>query len=656
MSKHSGPAENQKSSLVFTGERMVPDHNQNKSIYAEHIVRYMFAIQFVKNKVVLDIASGSGYGTAMIADANAKKVTGIDISEEAIAHSKEHYGRDNIKFLVGDAAKIPLDDNSIEVAISFETIEHIPDYRAFLSEIRRVLKPDGIFLVSTPNKAIYPPGNEYHIKEFYIEEFQDLLGEYFPEIVLEKQKTLNLDSLFSEKESLETISFNIASTLSSEAPLYVLAICGESLKKTDYKGIGFLNDFTANELQAVGAATKEKEARIIMLEKASAEKQEYIKKLEGSSEEKQGRIISLETGQGEVQDYVKTLEQASGEKQLKIIEVEKETEAKQLWINHLEFDIKNLNKTIETLNLENTPSIDIVTLSYNSSQYISKYLDALEAIDYPKERLNVLIVDNASGDGSADKIEKEIIDRGIDFVQLYRSDINTGFTGGNNIAFRLSKADYVLLLNIDTEITSDCIEALVKRAEFDEEIGMVEARQTPNEHPKYFDKNSGETSWCSGACVLIRRNALGDAGFFDEKFFLYCEDVDLSWRMWSQGWKCVYEPTALCKHYTLKLAEHKKNSYTEFYFGLRNGTFMRFIYSSWGEFFWYMKQLLWVWLLSKHHDKVQKNRAFISLLAPVKNFFYLKKRRKLYQEQGAQSEWIKFYGMNYSKLQEKYEN
>ena len=112
-------------------ERMVPEFHKGTIIYGEHLVRYLAAQQIVKGKTVLDIASGSGYGTYSLAK-TAKKVYGVDVLADAIHYSKQNYNKSNIEYLQGDGVAIPLKDNSVDVVVSFETIEHIEDYRTFM--------------------------------------------------------------------------------------------------------------------------------------------------------------------------------------------------------------------------------------------------------------------------------------------------------------------------------------------------------------------------------------------------------------------------------------------------------------------------------------------------------------------------------------------
>ncbi|MGD9265032.1 MAG: class I SAM-dependent methyltransferase, partial [Lysobacterales bacterium] len=136
--------------LHFTGERFMP--GLAGEIGYEHWHRYVVARRFCEAKTVLDVACGEGYGSHMLA-AVANHVTGVDISEDAVAHATGQYGgRENLEFIQGDCEKLPLPDNSVDVAVSLETIEHLEAQEAFVGELRRVLKPGGLLVMSSPNK------------------------------------------------------------------------------------------------------------------------------------------------------------------------------------------------------------------------------------------------------------------------------------------------------------------------------------------------------------------------------------------------------------------------------------------------------------------------------------------------------------------------
>src|SRR5258708_23113329 len=138
----------------------------------------------VGGKCVLGVGWGGGYGSALLAR-HAAHVTGADLSDAAIAHAKRTYaGLANVEFLCAPCTRVPIADAGIDVAVSFETIEHIGEQEAFLEELARVLKPDGILILSCPNKLAYSDKrgfvNEFHVKELYRDELSVLLGRRFP--------------------------------------------------------------------------------------------------------------------------------------------------------------------------------------------------------------------------------------------------------------------------------------------------------------------------------------------------------------------------------------------------------------------------------------------------------------------------------------------
>lgn len=157
--------------------------NRQDEIYYEHMQRYVFAQRFAKDRKILDVACGSGYGSYFLAANGAQHVDGVDISKKAISHCHLHYHKDNLTFNVMDGVSLKLTDNSFDMVVSFETIEHIRQPDLFLSELKRVLKPDGILIISTPNKAIYGllggDAHDFHVKEFLLDEFKELLNKFF---------------------------------------------------------------------------------------------------------------------------------------------------------------------------------------------------------------------------------------------------------------------------------------------------------------------------------------------------------------------------------------------------------------------------------------------------------------------------------------------
>lgn len=163
--------------LDNTGERMIPEACNARDFW-DHLMRYRYACDLVKGLRVLDIASGEGYGTAALAKV-ADWCVGVDVDTLSVEHAIARYGLD---FRIGRAEEIPLSSCSVDAVVSFETIEHLSDPRAFVSEVSRVLVPGGLFIVSTPNPGIYrqgQPPNPFHTRELGFEEFAALIQERF---------------------------------------------------------------------------------------------------------------------------------------------------------------------------------------------------------------------------------------------------------------------------------------------------------------------------------------------------------------------------------------------------------------------------------------------------------------------------------------------
>ncbi|MBX4190497.1 class I SAM-dependent methyltransferase [Candidatus Saccharibacteria bacterium] len=219
--------------LKSDGERMIPAYHKGNIIYGEHLGRYFSILELIKGKTVLDIASGSGYGTQLIAR-YANQVYGVDNSQDAIEYSKSRYGADNIQYTVGDATAIPLKDSSVDYVISMETLEHIKDQSKFLDEIKRVMKQDGVLILSTPNDKVYPKGNHFHVKEHDKKSLSALLKKHFANVSIQYQVVSIAASVLSEKEVVSDndtkAGWEFYKVYGSEPDesIYYLAVCSDA--------------------------------------------------------------------------------------------------------------------------------------------------------------------------------------------------------------------------------------------------------------------------------------------------------------------------------------------------------------------------------------------------------------------------------------------
>ncbi len=163
-------------------ERLAPCGQFAEIERKDHTARYLYAAQFVQGALILDVGCGAGYGLDFLSR-RSKMATGIDISLSALSFARHRYGG-NFELSRQNATALGFKDETFDVVISFEMIEHLSRVEGFLADVRRVLKPGGVFIVSTPNKLFMSPGRtspvwKWHKREFYYQEFARLLKHYF---------------------------------------------------------------------------------------------------------------------------------------------------------------------------------------------------------------------------------------------------------------------------------------------------------------------------------------------------------------------------------------------------------------------------------------------------------------------------------------------
>jgi len=167
----------------------------SKRLREEHFARYNFCFDYIEGKKVLDIACGSGYGSDLLAQNGASYVIGADVAEKVINQNKELYDRENLRFEFADAENLPFEDNFFDVVVSFETIEHLHEPENFLQGAKRVLKDNGLLIISTPNKKITSPftkkpQNKFHIKEYKADDLHHIISKYFEMIYMGGQRQI----------------------------------------------------------------------------------------------------------------------------------------------------------------------------------------------------------------------------------------------------------------------------------------------------------------------------------------------------------------------------------------------------------------------------------------------------------------------------------
>jgi GT2 family glycosyltransferase len=223
------------------------------------------------------------------------------------------------------------------------------------------------------------------------------------------------------------------------------------------------------------------------------------------------------------------------------------------------------------------PSLDVIVVSYRCEALLRDCLVSLSD-NPPAGPMRVHVVDNASGDGTAEMVRREFTD-----VRLTESPRNLGFGAANNIGIAAGDSEYVLVLNPDTRVTPDSLDSLLAEIGQRPEVGMIGPRlelddgtfdhasrrsfPTPLGALGHFtgigrregasealsqyrapEVESGPVDAINGAFMLIRRAPLERVGAFDERYWMYMEDLDICWRFAQAGWTTWYEPGVTVKH------------------------------------------------------------------------------------------------------------
>jgi len=336
----------------FDLERVIPNNERTKFLFQEHTIRYLFASQFTASKTVLDAACGSGYGSAILSESGATKVVGIDNSSEAIEYCEKNYKNENLEFKKTNCEEITL-DAEFDIAVSFETIEHLKHQDNFLAEIKRLLKDDGVFIVSTPNTKNYPSGNPFHYKEFTESEFKLFLGKYFSNIMLFYQfypssmaiskpnDIMNdLKINFFNAENCRLDDINEKFNLNSSHGLFFIAICSNNEIQNIQNKLYLYRDTT----DKLNSPEKHESSHLDELRDLNKQKDENFKKFEKKMENHMKHLRDLNKKKDENLLHLRDLNKQKDENLLHLRDINKRKDD----------DIDHLRKIIQEIHESST--------------------------------------------------------------------------------------------------------------------------------------------------------------------------------------------------------------------------------------------------------------------------------------------------------------
>jgi len=218
--------------------------------------------------------------------------------------------------------------------------------------------------------------------------------------------------------------------------------------------------------------------------------------------------------------------------------------------------------------MRNLPFVSIIVLNYNGKQYLKECFGSVRKINYPKNRYEVIMGDNASSDDSISYVKKN-----FPWVKILKFDKNYGFAEGNNKCVEKARGEYVVFLNNDTKVDKKWLIELVKGFDFDDDVAICGSKLLFYDRPDVINSAGGKLAYmgCSsdiglgekdqkkfneynfvgyvcGASLMIKKQLFDELGGFDPDYFAYCEDTDLCWRAWLYGHKVLYVPNSTVLH------------------------------------------------------------------------------------------------------------
>ncbi len=577
----------------------------------EHLHRYFVARDLCRGLDVLDVACGEGYGTALLAQV-ARSVAGLDRDAGAVAHARAAFGSGSTTFVEGDATALPFADACFDAVISFETIEHFADHEAFLLEIRRVLRPGGLLMASSPDRDVYSaPGmtpNPFHVRELTRHEFAALLERHFRHVTYVLQRAMVGSVLMPASagsapvtrvfERHEDDRVRAADGL-PQAP-YVVALAGDTQIALPPSLFIYDADIDRREMALAESrlwlAAEQECARLrAAFERLSAASKAEQRRLRRAADLAAQNAASAEFRLAAMQQSAawkatwplrrlamrapraarvfKRAAQgfwwaATGQLPQRL-RWWRAARARRIAPPSVSPPRLNAHASARDIHLpvHETPVVSVIIPSYGQVDFTLRCLASIAAAP-PETPFEVLVAEDFSGDPAIAEL------RLIAHLRLLEGSRNLGFLLNCNQAAEQSRAEFLMFLNNDTQVQPGWLDPLVallrRRADagaagakliypdgrLQEAGGIVWNDASAWNYGRLDDPSAPvynyvrEADYVSGAALLVRRADFAALGGFDPAYApAYCEDSDLAFRLRAAGRKVFYQPRAVVVHF-----------------------------------------------------------------------------------------------------------
>jgi GT2 family glycosyltransferase/SAM-dependent methyltransferase len=587
--------------IDWTGERCVPWTPDVQIVY-EHYHRYLWAAELVRGRRVLDVGSGEGFGGAILAG-TAEHVTGIDVDATTVEHSRLNYVAPNLAFEVGSALDLDrFESGSFGAVVTFELIEHVTDHERVLAGIERVLAPDGLLVISTPDRRTYTDAtgrrNPFHEHELTEPELRALLDSRFSRSELFGQRAVAGSRIVAiDRPPRPTVQPFALQRVGEDwrgagepAPMYLVAVASRE-PLPELPADSLLSDYELQILRQYAEASAA--ARRELADAGGAAAQQAVERQ---------RQQTLDVSFDRIAAQRDEIEQLKAERARDTAELRRMRESI-VWhgfqrvrgklfsalggagsrrARALQWSIRAAGRrlgsgtsangaapTYEELRFPSygQPLVSLVVTAHRGADVTAACLRSIaERTEGPA--YEVIVVDDAADAANARLWEA------VQGARIIVNDPGIGYLRSVNRGAAEARGTYIVLMNNDVEVEIGWLRALVKRAETAPDVGAVAAKllypdgSLQEAGGIIFRDGTGanfgkggdpvfheftyarEVDYGSAACLLVRADAWAELGGYDERYLpMYYEDADLCFGLRANGYRVMYEPTARVVHH-----------------------------------------------------------------------------------------------------------
>jgi GT2 family glycosyltransferase/glycosyltransferase involved in cell wall biosynthesis/SAM-dependent methyltransferase len=548
----------------------------------EHYHRYLWAADLVRGRRVLDVGSGEGFGSAILAGV-AEYVVGIDVDATTIQHSQLNYSAPNLEFRQGSALELDrFEAGSFGAVVCFELIEHVDDHQRVLAGIEQLLADDGLLVISTPDRRMYTDAtgvhNPFHEHELTEAEFRALLGERFPHQRLFGQRSLagSRIAALERRDAYEVTSRSFALRRAGDdwrsagepAPMYLVAVAScAALPSLPTDSL--LSDYELQIVHQHMQRAAEAEQRVAALQNDVAYEREQVRRAEAGIAERRQELEATFDRLAALRHELDHARELHAREEVELRRMHESV----VWngiqrargkvygalggpasrrSRSLQWSLRAAGRTLRaggrtddagqapafapiSFPAYERPLASLVVTAHRGAEVTAACLRSIaERTEGPA--FEVIVVDDAADADNARLWEA------VEGAQVLVNDPGIGYLHSVNRGAAAARGRYVVLMNNDIEVRSGWLRALIRCAESAPDVGAVAAKLiypggTIQEaggiifrdgsgwnfgnggDPSFHEFNYvREIDYGSAACLLVRADAWAELGGYDERF------------------------------------------------------------------------------------------------------------------------------------------